>query len=121
MSQWLPAGELLVLTETEPRLVELLRERVPSYFGPQSANVHVHQLELGADDPREPALVDSSLDTIVSFNVLEHVEDDRAFIAHLLGILRASPAAERRLVSLVPAQAWAFSDLDRCYGHFRRY
>jgi len=121
MSQWLPADELLVLTETEPQLVQILRERVPSYFGPRAANVRIHELELGSGDPRESAIDDYALDTIASFNVLEHIDDDRGVVAHLLGLLRASPAAERRLVSFVPAQAWALSDLDRYYGHFRRY
>lgn len=121
MSQWLPADELLVLTETDAQLVELLRERVPSYFGARAANVRIHQLELGAGDPGESAIQGYGLDTIISFNVLEHIENDRGAIAHLLDVLRASPSAERRLVSFVPAQAWALSDLDRYYGHFRRY
>jgi SAM-dependent methyltransferase len=121
MSQWLPADELLVLTETHPQFVEILRARVPSYFGPRAANVPIHELELGAGDPRESAIDQYALDTIVSFNVLEHIEDDRGAVAHLLGILRASRATDRRLVSFVPAQAWALSDLDRHYGHFRRY
>lgn len=121
MSQWLPADELLVLTETDSQLVELLRDRVPSYFGPRAENVRIHQLELGAGDSRELAIGQYRLDTIVSFNVLEHIEDDRAAIAHLLDVLRESPSEHRRLVSFVPAQAWALSDLDRHYGHFRRY
>jgi len=121
MSQWLPADELLLLTETDPQLIELLRQRVPSYFGPCVGNVQIHQLELGTGDPQESTIDQYAIDTIVSFNVLEHVEDDAAAIAHLLGLLRASAAPVRRLVSFVPAQACALSDLDRHYGHFRRY
>lgn len=121
MSQWLPAGDLLVLTETDAALAGLLRERVPSYFGARAANVRIHQVELGAGDPRESEIEGYELDTIVSFNVLEHIENDRAALAHLVGLLRSSPATERRLVSFVPAQAWALSALDRHYGHFRRY
>jgi SAM-dependent methyltransferase len=119
MSQWLPTGDLLVLTETDPQLVQLLRERAASYFGSHVAKVCIHQLELGG--AQEHALAAYGFDTIVSFNVLEHIEDDRDAVAHLLGLLRASPAAVRRLVSFVPAHAWALSDLDRHYGHFRRY
>ena len=121
MSQWLPADDLLVLTETDPMLVDLLRDRVPGYFGARAANVRIHQLELGGGGPGESDIAAYALDTIVSFNVLEHIEDDRAAIAHLLDVLRGSPAPDRRLVSFVPAQAWALSDLDRYYGHFRRY
>src|SRR5579872_5787954 len=39
MSQWLPADDLLVLTDTDPELVALLRKRVPAYFGQRAANV----------------------------------------------------------------------------------
>ena len=118
MSQWLPAGELLVLTETDPSLVTLLRERAPAYFGGRLPNVHVRELDAGAP---LGAFAQYELDTIVSFNVLEHIEDDRAALARFAGVLRSSRAPARRLISFVPAQSWALSDLDRHYGHFRRY
>jgi hypothetical protein len=100
-------------------LVTLLRERTPAYFGGRLPNVHVHALDAGA--PTLGAFEQYELDTIVSFNVLEHIDDDRAALAHLAGVLRASRATARRLISFVPAQSWALSDLDRYYGHFRRY
>jgi SAM-dependent methyltransferase len=121
MSQWLPARELLVLTETDPSLVALLRDRAPAYFGEDARNVKIHRLELGAAGLQDAAIHAYGLDTIVSFNVLEHIEDDGAAVGRLLDILRASPARTRRLISFVPAQAWALSQLDRYYGHFRRY
>jgi SAM-dependent methyltransferase len=118
MSQWLPADELLVLTDTDPDLVQLLRERAPGYFGERLPNVQVRELGAGVS---AAGVERYELDTIVSFNVLEHIEDDLTALAHLAGVLRASPAPMRRLVSFVPAQSWALSDLDRHYGHFRRY
>lgn len=124
MSQWLPADELLVLTETEPALLDILRSRAPGYFGNRVSNVRISPLDLGRDttDPRQAEqLAAYALDTIVSFNVLEHIEDDRAALSLLVDALRASPARQRRLVSFVPAQAWALSQMDRYYGHFRRY
>ena len=124
MSRWLPVRERLVLTETEPMLLDVLRARAPEYFGAAVSNVEIAPLDL-ATDLTNPAvrasLARHRLDTIVSFNVLEHVDDDRAALAGLIDVLRASDAAERRLVSFVPAQAWALSQLDRHYGHFRRY
>jgi SAM-dependent methyltransferase len=124
MSRWLPVRERLVLTETEPLLLDVLRARTREYFGDAAANVVIAPLDLTRDarDPRVSASLERHrLDTIVSFNVLEHIEDDRAALAMLIDVLRASDAAERRLVSFVPAQAWALSQLDRHYGHFRRY
>jgi SAM-dependent methyltransferase len=124
MSRWLPVRERLVLTETEPLLLDVLRDRAPEYFGDAASKVEIAPLDL-AKDVRNPevaaALGRHALDTIVSFNVLEHIEDDRAALAMLIDVLRASDAIRRRLVSFVPAQAWALSPLDRHYGHFRRY
>jgi SAM-dependent methyltransferase len=124
MSRWLPVRERLVLTETEPMLLDVLRNRKAEYFGDAASKVEIAPLDLTRDmgDPQaRAALARHALDTVVSFNVLEHIEDDRAALAMLIDALRSSNAAERRLVSFVPAQAWALSQLDRHYGHFRRY
>jgi SAM-dependent methyltransferase len=120
MSQWLPVRERVVLTETEPALLQILRDRVPGYFGDNASKVSVAPLDLSTPaDAR--ALEHERFDTIVSCNVLEHIEDDRAAISRLLDMLRASDQPVRRLVAFVPAQPWALSDMDRFYGHFRRY
>jgi SAM-dependent methyltransferase len=120
MSQWLPVRERLVLTETEPALLDILRDRVPGYFGEGASKVSVAPLDLST--PVDAHLLERErFDTIVSFNVLEHIEDDTAAIGRLLDMLRVSDQPVRRLVSFVPAQAWALSDMDRFYGHFRRY
>lgn len=121
MSQWLPVNELLVLTETDTVLVRMLRERAPAYFGSRLPHVRIHELEIGAGNPGEADIAQYGLDTIVSFNVLEHIEDDRSALVRLVDLLRGSPAPTRRLVSFVPAQPWALSGLDRHYGHHRRY
>lgn len=120
MSQWLPVRERLVLTETEPALLQALSDRVPAYFGEYASKVSVAPLDLNT--PTDAHLLERErVDTIVSFNVLEHIEDDRAAVARLIDILRASDQPARRLVAFVPAQEWALSDMDRFYGHFRRY
>jgi SAM-dependent methyltransferase len=122
MSQWLPADDVLVLTETEPMLLDLLRERIPQYFGAQAAHVRVEALELGAASAAAIASLKAlDIDTVISFNVLEHIEDDRDAIGRLIDLLRGGSAPVRRLVSFVPAQSWALSNLDKHYGHFRRY
>jgi SAM-dependent methyltransferase len=121
MSRWLPAEELLVLTETEAELLDLLRRRAPDYFGSNVGHVQIDGLDLSPHTLAATSLARYQVDTIVSFNVLEHIEDDRAAIATLVDTLRDGPAPVRRLISFVPAQAWALSDLDRHYGHFRRY
>jgi hypothetical protein len=115
MSRHLPVGERLLLTEVDPHLARILEKRVPT---------------TGA---REIALVDPSrklaglfaherLDTVLSFNVLEHVTDEVAMVRDLIDLLKQTPGPRpRRIVSVVPAHSWAYGEVDRAYGHFRRY
>ena len=61
--------------------------------------------------------LDDRFDTIVYIDVLEHIERDREELAgaaaHLL------PGG--RLVVLVPAFQWLYTNFDAAIGHFRRY
>jgi SAM-dependent methyltransferase len=56
-------------------------------------------------------------DSIFSVHVLEHVENDRQFLADCYNML----APGGRLITLVPALQFLYSDLDRSIGHYRRY
>jgi SAM-dependent methyltransferase len=60
---------------------------------------------------------DNSLPAIGLFDVLEHVEDDRAFLSHLHRLLQPGG----RLYLSVPAFNWLWSADDVRAGHFRRY
>lgn len=124
MSKWLPARDALVLSEADQQLLPALRCTVTEAFGETlfspSGKVHVEQLDLSGDWTE--GLRRHELDTVVSFNVLEHVEDDAAAMAQMLGLLRESPAPGiKRLVTFVPAHSWAYGSIDRGYGHYRRY
>lgn len=63
------------------------------------------------------SVADETKDTLVLVNVLEHIKDDAAALAQLFRVLRRNG----HLLLFVPALRWLFSDLDRHYGHFRRY
>jgi 2-polyprenyl-3-methyl-5-hydroxy-6-metoxy-1,4-benzoquinol methylase len=56
-------------------------------------------------------------DTIVAVNVLEHVEDDLAFLQHAHRIANASGT----LLLYVPALPAIYGTLDSALEHFRRY
>jgi 2-polyprenyl-3-methyl-5-hydroxy-6-metoxy-1,4-benzoquinol methylase len=56
-------------------------------------------------------------DTILYINVLEHVGDDRAELAHAWQALKPGG----HLLVFVPALQWLYSDFDKEVGHFRRY
>jgi len=56
-------------------------------------------------------------DTLVTVNVLEHIEGDQKFIEAAYGLL---PPGGRLLV-FVPAFQWLYGSMDKSYGHHRRY
>lgn len=51
------------------------------------------------------------------FDVIEHIEDDRGFLADIVPLL----APEGRLYLSVPCHAWLWSGADISAGHFRRH
>ena len=63
------------------------------------------------------ACPDASIYTVVMINVLEHVEHDEQLLAELHRILRPGG----HLCIFVPALMALYSEIDRKYGHFRRY
>ena len=56
-------------------------------------------------------------DTVFSVHVLEHVEDDRQFILDCYQMLKVGG----KLVILIPALQFLYSNLDHQIGHYRRY
>ncbi len=75
----------------------------------QRAQVDVH--------PNLDAIGAESLDFVYSFNVLEHIEDDRAALRELASKLKNGG----RMLIYVPAFPILFSAMDRKVHHFRRY
>lgn len=67
--------------------------------------------------PGAPGFDDESFDWILLTDVLEHLEDDRASLAVLHGLLRPGG----RLLLTVPAFRWLWTKHDEEHGHFRRY
>jgi 2-polyprenyl-3-methyl-5-hydroxy-6-metoxy-1,4-benzoquinol methylase len=67
-----------------------------------------------ADIPRPNG---EAFDTVVLFDVLEHIEDDAALLARL----GAQLGPRGHLVLKVPAMPSLYSPLDQAIGHWRRY
>jgi hypothetical protein len=56
-------------------------------------------------------------DTVVYLNVLEHILDDQSELRSVRSII--SPGGH--LLIFVPAHRWLMSEIDRQFGHHRRY
>jgi SAM-dependent methyltransferase len=107
----LAAGvERMLLIEADPRLAELLGRRYAD-----DARVTV----VGESLPDSPSLSSSAgeWDFVLCQNVLEHIEDDAGATAAMASALKPGG----RLGLLVPAHPRLYGEVDRAYGHHRRY
>ena len=109
MSELLSAYTPLCVTDTDARMLAHLEDKFS-----QINAVSVQFLDITQPPPEH--LVES-FQTVIGINVLEHVEDDEQALVHLGHVLKPSG----RLLLLVPAKKWAYTELDRQLGHFRRY
>lgn len=109
LSAFLIDRSRLVLSDTDPRYLERLRQRFAG-----NEQVAVVSLRLPTFHPE---LVPERFDTIICLNVLEHVREDRLSLATLFRLLQPGG----RLILLVPALPAIYGALDRALGHFRRY
>lgn len=98
------------LLESNPLCLYLLQNQFASH-----PHMHVHAYDPAAGLPA--AVRPGSLDTIVSLNILEQLEDDAEALRQFYQGLDAGG----RLVVLVPAGRWLEGPMDQSFGHRRRY
>ena len=70
-----------------------------------------------ADAATLKPLLSIEIDTVLCFNVIEHIADDAAAVHNLAALLRPGG----HLLLLAPALQGLYTDLDRLAGHLRRY
>lgn len=102
--------ELVVATEIAPSSVRLLSNKFAQY-----PNIRPQLYDICT--PVAEDLRSMNIDTIVSLNVLEHIEDDLGAMCHMAEILKDGG----RVVLIVPAHQWLYGTMDSPIGHFRRY
>lgn len=103
-------AELVLSTEFTERNLEALRER----FRGQE-NVVVEFCDLTAPEALE--LARYRVDTIVTLDVLEHLEDDAAALGRYREILQPGGV----LLVKVPAHPFLYGTVDEASLHYRRY
>lgn len=103
---WLDGGlERITISEIEPHRRRLLEERFED-----DPRVRLVAVDLADVQP-------GSYSSVVSFNVMEHVPDDRLAFRSAHALLRPGGF----FVTFAPAFPFAMSDFDRAVGHVRRY
>jgi 2-polyprenyl-3-methyl-5-hydroxy-6-metoxy-1,4-benzoquinol methylase len=82
------------------------------FKGKRNINFHLIDLEKGLKYFKK-----FKPDTIVCINVLEHIRRDEKFISECESLL--SPGG--KLILFIPAMPSIYGQMDKTYGHFRRY
>jgi SAM-dependent methyltransferase len=101
-TEQLAEGRDVVAVEPDPALLSHLRTNAPS--------ATVVEGEVGAAPP-------GPFDSVVCFNVLEHIRDDRCALDALHERLRPGG----HLLLLVPSHRFLYGPIDRGFDHERRY
>jgi SAM-dependent methyltransferase len=78
---------------------------------------HQRDLPVIRGDAAALPLADKSLDLVVAFDVLEHIEDDKSAAEEIVRVLRPGGAA----LIAVPSDMKLWSEHDVAVGHVRRY
>ena len=103
--EWLPSVQKFTATEADPALYEQLKQEMAAY-----PNVSVRQVMLPAEDQADHSC-------LVSFNVLEHIDDHVGALRSMARLVRP----EGYIVLVCPAFQFAMSPVDIATGHVRRY
>jgi len=111
ITRFLLAKGDVTATDVNRHSVQKLRQQFSGYEG-----FKARTWDISKRPPK--SMIEEGFDTVVSLNVLEHVEDHRAALVNKRKVLER---AGGRLVLLVPANQSLYSGLDRGLGHFRRY
>lgn len=103
--EWAPHLPRFTATEADPDRLVLLKERMA-----EEPKVEVRQMLL-------PTTERGDYSALVSYNVLEHIEDHVGALRSMSQLVRPGG----RIILIVPAFMFAMSAVDIATGHVRRY
>lgn len=102
--------ELVVGTDFDADSVQSVRNRFRNH-------ANVRALVFDATRPPPTELIDCQVDTVISLNVLEHIERDDLAVSNMVKLF----AGNGTLIIIVPAHMCFYGTMDGSIGHFRRY
>ena len=110
ITKFLLDRELIIATDVEPKYLALLKNT----FGKYKKFIIEHLDISGAEMEHYRSY---HIDSVICFNVLEHIEQDEKPLKKIFDLLEP----EGRLLLLVPSHPWLYGSLDQHLGHHRRY
>jgi SAM-dependent methyltransferase len=108
-------GQMTALIKPLPGIARLLSIEPHAPFAARFRQAHLDAELIEGTIANAPA---EGWDTIVSINVLEHIQADEAELAAYHKLLAPKRGA---LCLFVPAGPSIYAPIDRDFGHFRRY
>lgn len=119
MSRFLPIREKLILTENDPTLLRLLKNSFKGNFL-EKDKLRIEKFDIENDS--FDCFNQENIDTIVHFNVLEHLKNDGKVLLKINEFFKKNEInGPKRHIMFVPAHQWAFGTIDVEVGHYRRY
>jgi glycosyltransferase involved in cell wall biosynthesis len=110
ITKYLLDRDFVIATDVEPRYLTLLKNT----FG-QYRKFMIENFDISSSDGERyrPYHIDS----VICFNVLEHIEKDEKALENIFNILEPGG----RLLLFAPSHRWLYGSLDQHLGHHRRY
>jgi glycosyltransferase involved in cell wall biosynthesis len=110
ITKFLLDRDLIMATDVEPKYLTLLKNIFRNYKKIMIERLDVPWTEI--DRYRS-----YHIDSVICFNVLEHIEQDETALRRIFDLLEPGG----RLLLVVPSHPWLYGSLDRQLGHHRRY
>jgi glycosyltransferase involved in cell wall biosynthesis len=110
ITKFLLDRDLIIATDVEPKYLTLLKNTFGKY-----KKFMIEQLDISKTEVKR--YQSYHIDSVICFNVLEHIEQDEKPLKKIFELLEPGG----RLLLLVPSHPWLYGSLDEHLGHQRRY
>jgi len=110
ITKFLLDRDLVIATDVEPKYLAFLKNT----FGKYKKFIIEHLDPSGAE---MECYRSYHIDSVICFNVLEHIEQDEKALKNIFDLLEP----RGQLLLLVPSHSWLYGSLDQHLGHHRRY
>jgi SAM-dependent methyltransferase len=110
ITKFLLDRDLVIATDVEPKCLALLRNIFEKY-----KKFRIEPLDISG--LRNERYRSYHIDSVICFNVLEHISEDEKALENIFDLLES----RGRLLLFVPSHPWLYGSLDQHLGHHRRY